>query len=161
RVGRWATVWGTLLSCASAYIALYFDNLMDYMQLLGALSIAPFFIVFFLGMFWKRVSATAAFYGIIAGMLACSSEYFLYRLGVLHFKTPMASNVWTSVWAFVGGSSVTVLVTLLTKSPDPVKLEGLTYSYSARLKRQGAWYRAPEFYAIAVGAVFVFLNWKF
>ena len=26
-VGKWATVWGTLLSCLSAYIALNFDNL--------------------------------------------------------------------------------------------------------------------------------------
>jgi SSS family solute:Na+ symporter len=161
KVGRWATVWGTLLSCASAYIALYFDNLMDYMQLLGALSIAPFFIVFFLGMFWKRVSPTAAFYGIVAGMLACSSEYILYRVGVLHFKTPMASNVWTSVWAFAGGSTVTVVATLLTKPPDITKLKGLTYAYSARLPRKGPWYRTPEFYAVAVGLAFVFLNWKF
>jgi len=160
-VARWATVWGTLLSCISAYIALYFDNLMDYMQLLGALAIAPFFVVFFLGMFWKRVSATAAFYGILAGMVACSSEYILYRVGVLHFKTPMASNVWTSVWAFAGGVPVTVAATLLTSPPDITKLKGLTYAYSARLSPQGPWYRTPEFFALAIGLVFVFLNWKF
>ena len=52
RVARWATIWGTLLSCFSAYIALNFDNLMDYMQLIGILSF-PLFIVFLLGMFWK------------------------------------------------------------------------------------------------------------
>lgn len=80
-VGRWATVWGTFLSCLSAYVALRFDNLMDYMQLIGALSIAPFFIVFCLGMFWKRVSATAAFYGLLAGLVSCFAEYLLYRLG--------------------------------------------------------------------------------
>jgi SSS family solute:Na+ symporter len=156
-----ATVWGTLLSCGSAYIALHFDNLMDYMQLLGALSIAPFFIVFVLGMFWKRVSATAAFYGIVAGMVACSSEYILYRVGVLHFKTPMASNVWTSVWAFAAGTTVTILTTLLTEEPDPIHLKGLTYSYSARLRREGPWYTTPEFYALVVVAAYIFLNWKF
>jgi len=59
RVAKMATVWGTLLSCASAYIVLNFDNLMDYMQLIGILFISPFFIVFFLGMFWKRPSASA------------------------------------------------------------------------------------------------------
>jgi solute:Na+ symporter, SSS family len=161
RVGRWATVWGIMLSCISAYIALHFDNLMDYMQLIGALSIAPFFIVFFLGMFWKRVSATAAFYGMIGGLVACSSEYILYRAGVLHFKTPMASNVWTSVWAFVGGLSITVLATFLTTPPDPVKLEGLTYSRSVPLRGEGPWYATPEFYAAVVAAGYIFLNWKF
>jgi solute:Na+ symporter, SSS family len=160
-VGRWATVWGTVMSCFSAYVALRFDNLMDYMQLLGALSIAPFFIVFLLGMFWKRVSATAAFYGLLAGLLSTFSEYLLYRLGYLHFKTPMASNVWTSVWAFVGGTTVTVLATFLTTAPDPEKIKGLTYAHSGKVERQGAWFHSPEFYAVVVLAMYLVLNIKF
>ena len=103
KVGKWATVWGTLLSCLSAYIALNFDNLMDYMQLIGILFIAPFFIVFLLGMFWKRASATAGFFGMMAGTLGCLVEYLLYRFGMIHFRTPMASNVWMAVWGFVAG----------------------------------------------------------
>jgi hypothetical protein len=94
-------------------------------------------------------------------MVACSSEYILYRAGILHFKTPMASNVWTSVWAFAGGTTVTILTTLLTEAPEPINLKGLTYSYSARLRGEGPWYTTPEFYALVVGAAFVFLNWKF
>ena len=61
RVGKTATVVGTMLACASSFIVLYFNNLMDYMQLIGILFISPFFIVFLLGMFWKRPSATAGF----------------------------------------------------------------------------------------------------
>jgi SSS family solute:Na+ symporter len=160
-IGRWATIWGTALSCLSAYVALHFDNLMDYMQLLGALSIAPFFIVFALGMFWKRVSATAAFYGLVAGLISCFSEYMLYRLGILHFKTPMASNVWTSVWAFAGGTTVTILATMLTRAPDPEKIAGLTYAYSKPVERHGAWYQSPEFLALIVLAAYAFLNIKF
>jgi SSS family solute:Na+ symporter len=160
-VGRWATVWGTLLSCLSAYIALNFDNLMDYMQLIGALSIAPFFIVFFLGMFWRRVSATAGFVGIVTGMIATFSEYFLYRAHILHFKTPMASNVWTSVWAFCGGLSGILIATFLTKAPEPEKLKGLIYDSSARLERHGPWYSTPEFYAVVVVVAYVALNIKY
>ena len=160
-VGKWATVWGTLLSCLSAYIALNFNNLMDYMQLIGALSIAPFFIVFFLGMFWKRVSATAGFVGICTGMTACFSEYLLYRLNILHFKTPMASNVWTSVWAFCGGLSGILIATFLTDPPDPKTIEGLTYSSAAKIKRTGPWYTTPEFYAVVVLAGFIYLNIQF
>ena len=93
-----ATVVGTCIACASSYIVLYFNNLMDYMQLIGILFISPFFIVFFLGMFWKRPSATAGFYGMVAGLSGATLEYVLYRLGVLKFTSPMASNIWTAVW---------------------------------------------------------------
>ena len=161
KIGKWTTVWGTLLSCLSAYIALNFDNLMDYMQLIGILFIAPFFIVFLLGMFWKRASATAGFYGMVAGTLGCLTEYLLYRLGVLHFRGPMASNVWMAVWGFIAGLTVMVVVTYLTTAPDPEKLKGLTYSYAASVERSGAWYRTPEFYAVVVLTIFVFLNIRF
>jgi len=63
RIGKWTTVWGTLLSCLSAYIALNFDNLMDYMQLIGTIFISPFFVVFLLGMFSKRITPSAGFFG--------------------------------------------------------------------------------------------------
>ena len=73
-VGKVATVVGTCIACASSYIVLYFNNLMDYMQLIGILFISPFFIVFFLGMFWKRPSATAGFYGMVAGLSGATLE---------------------------------------------------------------------------------------
>jgi SSS family solute:Na+ symporter len=160
-VGRWATVWGTVLSCGSAYIALNFNNLMDYMQAIGALLIAPFFIVFFLGMFWKRVSATAGFVGMLMGLVGSFSEYILYSVHVLHFKTPMASNVWTSVWALGGGLIGILVTTFLTKAPDPATLKGLTYDSAARIERTGPWYRTPEFYAVVVAVAFIYLNIKF
>lgn len=161
RVARWATVWGTIFSCLSAYIALYFNNLMDYMQLIGMLFIAPFFIVFLLGMFWKRASATAGFYGMVAGTVGSFSEYILYRTHVLHFKSPMASNLWTAVWGMAAGLVVMIATTCCTKAPDPIKLRGLTYSYTARLQRVGAWYRTPEAYAVIVLVILLYLNIKF
>src|SRR5207244_4376340 len=87
RVAKMATVWGTVLSCAAAYIVLNFDNLMDYMQLVGILFISPFFIVFFLGMFWKRPSASAGFYGMVACVSEAFLEYLIYRLHSCHFAT--------------------------------------------------------------------------
>lgn len=160
-VARWATIWGTLLSCFSAYIALNFDNLMDYMQLIGIFFLSPFFIVFLLGTFWKRTSATAGFYGMIAGILGCFTEYLLYRFGVLHLRGPMAANLWMAVWGFVAGLTVTVTVTFCTAPPDPAKLKGLTYSRAASLPPSGRWYQTPLFYAAVVAAIFVYLNIKF
>jgi SSS family solute:Na+ symporter len=161
RVAKMATVWGTLLSTASAYIVLNFDNLMDYMQLIGILFISPFFVVFFLGMFWKRPSASAGFYGMVAGVSGAFLEYVLYRLHVLRFSTPMASNIWTAVWGLVGGLLVMLVITLVTDPPGENKLKGLVFSYAAQSKTSQRWHRRPEFYAVVVLALFIYLNVKF
>ena len=161
RVGKLATVGGTLLGAVSAYIVLSFDNLMDYMQLIGILFISPYFIVFLLGMFWKRASAAAGFYGMVAGTLGCFTEYLLYRLNILHFRTPMASNVWTAVWGLVAGLIVMVVVTYLTDPPPAESLKGLTYAYAAPLEKAGAWYRTPAFYGAVVIVGLIALNLKF
>jgi solute:Na+ symporter, SSS family len=161
RVAKMATVWGTVLSTASAYIVLNFDNLMDYMQLIGILFISPFFVVFFLGMFWKRPSASAGFYGMVAGVSGAFLEYVLYRLHVLHFSTPMASNIWTAVWGLVAGLLVMLVITLLTDPPGENKLKGLVFSYAAQSQTTQRWHRRPEFYAVVVLAMFIYLNVKF
>ncbi len=161
RVGKTATVVGTLLACASSFIVLYFNNLMDYMQLIGILFISPFFIVFLLGMFWKRPSATAGFFGMVAGISGATLEYVLYRLGILKFHSPMASNIWTAVWGFVAGLVVTVVASYLTAPPREETLKGLVFSHALAKPAPVAWYRSPKFYAVIVIAAFLVLNWKF
>jgi len=161
KVGRMATVAGACIACASSYIVLYFNNLMDYMQLIGILFISPFFIVFLLGMFWKRPSATAGFYGMAAGLSGATLEYVLYRLGVLKFTSPMASNIWTAVWGLAAGLVVTVGLSFLTEAPAPEKLKGLVYSGAAKEKDLSPWYSKPVFYAVVVLILFIALNIKF
>jgi len=161
RVGKTATVVGAALACASSFIVLYFNNLMDYMQLIGILFISPFFIVFLLGMFWKRPSATAGFAGMVAGLSGATLEYTFYRLGILKFASPMASNVWTAVWGFISGLVVTVAASYLTAPPPEERLKGLVYSRTLAKPAPVAWYRRPVFYGAVVIAGFAFLNWKF
>lgn len=161
RVARTATVVGTALACTSSYIVLHFDNLMDYMQLIAILFVSPFFMVFFLGMFWRRPSATAGFCGMVAGLAGAALEYVLYRLGILSYASPMASNVWMAVWGFVAGLLAVVVVALLTTPPAEEKLKGLVYVGTAEGTDSTCWYRTPEFYAAIVIVLFVFLNIKF
>jgi len=161
KMGKTATVVGTMVACASSFIVLYFNNLMDYMQLIGILFISPFFIVFALGMFWKRPSATAGFLGMVAGFSGATLEYVLYRAHVLRFTSPMASNIWTAVWGFAAGLIVTVVATLMTTPPPEEKLKGLVYSRDLAKPAPVAWYRSPKFYAAVIVAAFIFLNWKF
>jgi SSS family solute:Na+ symporter len=160
RTGRTATIAGTGLACTSSFIVLYFDNLMDYMQLIGILFISPFFMIFFLGMYWKRPSATAGFCGMVAGISAALLQYVLYRLGVLQYASPMASNVFMAVWGFVAGTVTLVIVSFLTPPHSAETLKGLVYEPGAVATQTAkvAWYRTPVFYAAIVGAMFLILN---
>ncbi|MBU6429853.1 MAG: sodium:solute symporter family protein, partial [Cyanobacteria bacterium REEB65] len=69
KVGRYTTVWGILLSVGAAYLAMHYNNIMDYMQLLFSFFNAPLFGIFLLGMFWKRATGHGAFWGLLLGIL--------------------------------------------------------------------------------------------
>ncbi len=162
KMGRMATIIGTGLSIGSAYILLAFDNLMDYMQLLGAMFIAPFFVVFFLGMFWKRTTPTAGFLGIIVGVLGCVAQYVAYRLGWLAFPTPMAATVNLALWGGLAGLTATVLVSLVTRPVPEERLKGLVFGLTPYPPEPARpFYARPGFLAVMVMIVFTVLNVAF
>ena len=59
KMGRQATVFGTILSVATAYVAMNFGNINDLLQLVFSFINAPLFATFLLGMFWARARPTA------------------------------------------------------------------------------------------------------
>ncbi|MCZ2077681.1 MAG: sodium/solute symporter [Bryobacterales bacterium] len=158
-IGKAATIVGTALSISAAYIVLAFDNLMDYMQLIGTLFISPFFVVFLLGMCFRRITATAAFYGVIAAILAGLTQYLLYRTGVIQYPTPMAATLHLAVWEGGIGALVTVVLTLVTNPAPDHTLRGLVYgTHPAADEVCRHWIRTPEFLAAIVLATFIALN---
>lgn len=160
-VGKMATIGGTLLACASSFIVLRFNNLMDYMTMVAGLFISPFFIVFLLGMLWKRPSATAGFLGMIAGLAGTATEYILYRSGVLHLASTMAATLWAAVWGLCSGFVVVVVLSFLSKPPNPDRLNGLVFSRQDTNTSRDAevpWFRRPVFYAAVVLVMFTVLN---
>ena len=111
-VGRVATVFGVLLSIASAYIASKFGNIMDFLQTIFSMINAPLFAVIFLGMFWKRTTGHAAFTGLLSGFLMALLHHgltapvganTLFKGGwitVVHnYPVEMAQNFWTAIIA--------------------------------------------------------------
>lgn len=159
--GKIATVAGTLLACISSFIVLYFNNLMDYMALISILFISPFFIIFLLGMLWKRPSATAAFYGMLGGLGAAGTQYLLYRLGLLRYASPMAANLWSAVWGLVGGLLVMLPLTFLTRPPAPALIKGLVFDHRSLRGAEEPkfpWHRSPMAFATVVMLIFIALN---
>lgn len=160
-VGRMATWIGTAISIAAAYIVLLFDNLMDYMQLLGSMFISPFFVIFFLGMFSSRITATAGFWGMVAGVGGCMAQYVLYRLGVIVYSSSMAATLNLAIWGAAAGLVTAVVVSIFTKPHPKEKLAGLVYEFGSASEPSGPWYATPEAIAIGIAILFAILNYIF
>src|SRR6476661_2295337 len=77
RVGRIATVAATAIAIFTATLASNFSNIMDYLQVLFGFFNAPLFATFILGMFWKRMTATAGWVGLVSGTLSAVLVAFL------------------------------------------------------------------------------------
>jgi solute:Na+ symporter, SSS family len=154
-VGRWATVGATVVAIGTALIASGYSNLMDYLQTLFGFFNAPLFATFILGMFWKRMTATAGWAGLVSGTLAAVLVAVLSEdslgaasVGVLPLSGQGASFVAAGA-AFAVDIVVSIAVSLVT-APKPVaQLAGLVYSETPREQRTDPdahrlpWYRSP------------------
>jgi SSS family solute:Na+ symporter len=151
KVGRVVTAVGVLIGMGTAFIAAGFSNIMNYLQTLFSFFNVPLFVVFIIGMFWKRTTPAAGFWGLLSGTAAAMVNYFwLYQQGIIDIPSDQGANFVSSIVAFVVGGIVMVVVTLVTK-PKPVEqLAGLVYgTKSPGLDLEGAeegdevWYRKP------------------
>ncbi|MEV0585847.1 sodium:solute symporter family protein [Nonomuraea sp. NPDC050310] len=148
RVGRIATVAGVLLGVGTAFIAAGYSNIMEYLQALFSFFNAPLFATFLLGLFWKRMTPWAGFWGLLAGTLAAFASYILYKTGVLDFGTELNASFWGAGTAFVVDLLVSAVVTLVTTPKPAEELRGLVYGLTVDLEDDTLsgderWYRSP------------------
>ncbi|CAM3922924.1 sodium:solute symporter family protein [Nocardioides marinus] len=134
RVGRWATVAAAVIAVFTAQLAASFSNIMDYLQTLFGFFNAPLFATFILGMFWKRMTPTAGWAGLVSGTLAAVFVGFLAEgtlgslsIGVLPLSGQGAAFVAAGV-AFAVDIAVSVAVSLVTEPKPAEQLVGLVYS---------------------------------
>jgi SSS family solute:Na+ symporter len=128
---------------------------MDYLQTLFGFFNAPLFATFILGMFWKRMTPTAGWVGLVSGtgaavLVGVLSEDTLggLSLGVLGLSGQGASFVAAGA-AFVVDIVVSVAVSLVTSPKPESELRGLVYSLTPKSdfhdEGQGrlAWFEQP------------------
>ncbi len=170
KVGRWTTIFGTLLSIGTAYLAQRYNNIMDLLQLVFGFVNAPLFATFLLGMFWKRTTGHGAFTGLLAGTGAAALTHGLTVaeekggwLATVHtFPSTMAQNFWIAIFAWSTCFLVTIAVSLATRPRPESELKGLVYGLTELPAEEGIrWYLRPGALAIAVGLVLVLLNLLF
>ena len=173
-MGRAATVVGIAVSVAAAYFAAHFNNIMDLLQLVFAFVNAPLFATFLLGMFWRRTTGHAAFFGLLSGILAAAFHHGLTQphgamtlakggwLGhLLHvYPSEMAQNFWTAIFAWTTCFVVTILISLVTRQQkSDVQLTGLVSSLTPRTTEADVvWYKRPAALGLLVLFMALILN---
>jgi SSS family solute:Na+ symporter len=172
-MGRWATVFGILVSIAAAYMASKFNNIMDMLQLVFGFVNAPLFATFLLGMFWKRATGHGAFFGLIGGTSAAAifhglsiaeggvpgvkgawlSEHFVFR-------SEMGQNFWMAIVAWTTCFVLTILISLATKrTRTDEELAGLVYSLTPKQETaHEPWFKQPVTLGVLVLLATLVLN---
>ncbi|MCW2730170.1 MAG: Na+/galactose cotransporter [Mycobacterium sp.] len=126
-VGRYATFAATVLAIFTALIASGYSNIMDYLQTLFGFFNAPLFATFILGMFWKRMTATAGWVGLVAGTLSAIFVFILSKVGVIDLPGQGMPFV-AAAAAFIVDILVSVVVSMVTTPKPKEELVGFVYS---------------------------------
>jgi solute:Na+ symporter, SSS family len=178
-MGRWATVFGILVSIGCAYLASKFNNIMDMLQLVFGFVNAPLFATFMLGMFWRRSTGHGAFWGLLGGTAFAVLFHGLARPeaagpiaswadaikgGWIAVKFPfhseMGQNFWMAIVAWTSCFVLTVAISLATKrTKTNEELKGLVYSLTPKPETaHEPWYKQPVTVGILVLLATLILN---
>ncbi|HET6698378.1 MAG TPA: sodium:solute symporter family protein [Nocardioidaceae bacterium] len=163
RVGRLATFAATVVAIGTATFAASYSNIMNYLQTLFGFFNAPLFATFILGMFWKRMTATAGWVGLVSGTVGAVVVWVLSEdvAGVIGLAGQGAAFVAAGV-AFVLDIAVSVVVSLAGRPKEESSLRGLVYSLTPKKdfhdpdEGRLAWWQQPTKLA-GVGLVIVII----
>jgi SSS family solute:Na+ symporter len=137
-VGRLATVAATLIAIGTAFFASNYTNIMNYLQTLFGFFNAPLFATFILGMFWKRMTPTAGWTGLVGGTLAAVLVGVLSKdalgpmsIGAVPLEGQGASFVAAGA-AFFADLLISIGVSAVTRPKPDSELRGLVYSLTPK-----------------------------
>ncbi|WP_130492961.1 sodium:solute symporter family protein [Motilibacter rhizosphaerae] len=150
KVGRVVTAVGVVIGIGTAFIAAGFSNIMNYLQALFSVFNSPLFATFIVGMFWKRMTPKAGFWGLLTGTFVGLFVYLGYKFwGIFDFGSDLEESFYGAGAAFLSDVVVSVVVSMVTAPKPDSELRGLTYGAGTReaaadlASGDEAWYRKP------------------
>lgn len=168
KVGRIATVGATVIAVFTALLASNFGNIMDYLQTLFGFFNAPLFATFILGMFWKRMTPTAGWVGLVSGTGVAIVYWAVATFGstdATFFNLPGQGTAFVAAsLAFVTDIIASVLVSLVTEPKPDEELVGFVKSVTPKENLTDAaeatlpWYRRTVPLGILCLAMALVLN---
>jgi SSS family solute:Na+ symporter len=169
RVGRIATTVMVLIGIAWIPIIQGSRGLYDYLQSVQGYLAPPIFVVFFLGVFWKRMNAAGCLATLVVGF-----ALGLFRLAVdtptkldAEFQYAEGSFLWIvnkiyfqyfSLLIFLACVATMVVVSYLTREPDYAAIRGLTYGTLTdehREETRRSWGAADVIFSVGLMAAII------
>jgi SSS family solute:Na+ symporter len=153
RMGRIATTIMVLIAMAWIPVVKGAHGLYGYLQSVQGYLAPPIFVVFFFGVFWKRLNAKGCFWAMVIGFIiglfrmlvdtpvTLFKDYhyaegsFLWIINNINFQ-------YFSILITLISAIVMVLVSYLSEEPDYQKIKGLTFATATaedRAKTRASW----------------------
>jgi SSS family solute:Na+ symporter len=139
RMGRIAT--GIMVVIAIAWIPVVrgAQGLYEYLQAIQGYLAPPIFVVFFFGVFWKRLNAKGCLWAMVIGFLVGLFRMLVDTPVTLNskFHYPEGSFFWIvnninfqyfSILITLISAAVMIAVSYATQAPDDKAIEGLTFA---------------------------------
>lgn len=146
-VGRAVTVIGVFIGIGTAFIAAQYNNINEYLQTLFSFFQAPVFVTFILGMFWKRMTAWAGFWGMISGIVTAAAVWAAAIINDDLFRSSFQQAMWMGIAAAVVDLVVSIGVSAITTPKPEAELVGLVKGMEIRDAAADAqpvrWYKQP------------------
>jgi len=139
RMGRLATFVMVLIALIWIPVVKGAHGLYEYLQSVQGYLAPPIFVVFFLGVFWKRLNAQGCFWAMIVGFIVGIFRMAVdtpITLGLLQ-QYPEGSFFWIvnhinfqyfSILITLISAVVMVTVSYMTPEPNPQQIQGLTFA---------------------------------
>jgi SSS family solute:Na+ symporter len=166
-VGRWSTIIGVIISIGTAYMVMGAAGIMDYVQALFSFFIAPLLGVVLMGMFWKRATRAAGFWGLLIGTLTSIGLWAwvhfdpsaLRYVALSTDAKAMAEDMYRALWSVIVSILVTFVVSLFGKPRPIAELDGLVYGATVLPTEEPVpFYKNEWFWTVVAIVAFIGLN---
>jgi SSS family solute:Na+ symporter len=168
RTGRIATVVMVLVALAWIPVIKGAQGLYNYLQAVQGYLAPPIFVVFFLGVFWKRMNAAGSLWAMIIGFILGIFRMLVDTPITLGMSTGypqgsffwIVSNIYFQYWSLlitIVSAIVMIAVSLMTPAPDERQIRSLTFSTATaedKKKTRASW-GAIDVLASCVVMVFI------
>jgi SSS family solute:Na+ symporter len=157
-VGRIFILIFMLLAASISPLIDNFSGLFHYLQSALAYLVPPVVVVFILGLFWRRATATGAITTLVGGHVAAAIFFALSLLDVISFHFTIIAGILALL-----STIIFFVASLNTHPPDEDQVLNFTFHHETveRQDKLGWWqdYRLYGFLLIVLAAALVIVHW--
>jgi SSS family solute:Na+ symporter len=168
RMGRMATITMVLIAMAWIPVVRHAKGLYEYLQAVQGYLAPPIFVVFFFGVFWKRLNAQGCLWAMIIGFMVglfrmlvdtpvTLIKGYQYTEGSLLWIVNNINFQYFSILITIISAVVMIVVSYLTPQPNAAQIKSLTFSTATnedRAQTRASW-GATEVVASLVVLAFI------